>query len=558
MNAPIAQRYRPVGGDAYPEASPSSWLSLQRSLAERLGLTLVTLDEKSQVIGRAENNNSICEALMASSAHGELCALECGRAASLVADTKGPALFQCHAGLHCFVLPLVSQGRPGAVLGGRVFTSSIEYKQFVRRYGDIDAVETGQCLRNIKFLDRREMGQAAQLVVSSAAAASAELGRGAPDVRRSRETTRVPKRLLDAHLEIIRLSDQLESRDRTAAQLSSFLSEVASAREPGSVYDSMLESLGDIMSAERASLMILNDEADELFLEAAVGFIPELSAPVRVKVGEQIAGAVMASGSAMVVRDVESDLRLPRTWRGGYKARSFISYPITLGPRKVGVINLAGRKDGSAYCRDDLSLIETMAPHIALLIDRTEWRKKAEQFQRMSLTDPLTGLPNRRYLEERLFEEAERSKRHGTPLSFMIIDIDRFKTFNDRYGHTNADSVLAKTAQTLRKCVRAIDMPARFAGDEFCIILPETDMPAAMFIAERLRHEIGASEYNTDQGRKMTGLTISIGISSFGSSRQSPRAIMETADRALYQAKTGGRNCVVMFNGDAAEEAAAQ
>ena len=312
------------------------------------------------------------------------------------------------------------------------------------------------------------------------------------------------------------------------------------------------------MSAERISLMILNDEADELSLEAAIGFSPALSVPVRVKLGEQIAGAVMASGSAMIVRDVDSDLRVPRKWRGSYKTRSFISYPITLGPRKVGVINLAGRKDGSPYDRNDLSLIETMAPHIALLIDRTEWYKKAEQFQRMSLTDPLTGLPNRRYLEERLFEEVERSKRHGTSLTFLIIDVDRFKTFNDRYGHTNADSVLAKTAQTLRKCVRAIDMSARFAGDEFCIILPETETAAAVFIAERLRQEVSNTEYYTDQGQKMRGVTISIGISSFGGARQSPLAIIETADRALYQAKTDGRNCVVMFNADAAGEAGSQ
>src|SRR5205085_5335477 len=118
---------------------------------------------------------------------------------------------------------------------------------------------------------------------------------------------------------------------------------------------------------------------------------------------------------------------------------------------KLGVINLTDRAGGASYESKDLSLLEIMAPQLALIIDRTEWFKKAEQYQQMSLTDALTGLPNRRYLEERLFEEVERSKRHGTPLAFMLIDIDFFKKYNDIYGHTNADRVLIKTAQLLRR-----------------------------------------------------------------------------------------------------------
>jgi diguanylate cyclase (GGDEF)-like protein len=134
----------------------------------------------------------------------------------------------------------------------------------------------------------------------------------------------------------------------------------------------------------------------------------------------------------------------------------------------------------------------------------------------------------------------------------MIIDIDRFKSYNDLYGHTNADRVLIKTAQTLRRSVRAIDMSSRFAGDEFCIVLPETDARDALQIAERLRKEIGATEFVSEQGGQMGRVTISIGLSSFGLSRQSPMAIIETADRALYQAKTRGRNCVVVYEESAA------
>jgi diguanylate cyclase (GGDEF)-like protein len=168
-------------------------------------------------------------------------------------------------------------------------------------------------------------------------------------------------------------------------------------------------------------------------------------------------------------------------------------------------------------------------------------------FQRMSLTDPLTGLPNRRYLEDRLFEEVERSKRYNTPLSFMIIDVDHFKSYNDIYGHTNADRALSQTALILRRGIRAIDMSARFAGDEFCIVLPETEPVDAACIAERLRLAVSRTEYTSEQGELMGQVTISVGISSFGPSRLSPLAIIETADRALYKAKTLGRNCVAVY-----------
>jgi diguanylate cyclase (GGDEF)-like protein len=129
----------------------------------------------------------------------------------------------------------------------------------------------------------------------------------------------------------------------------------------------------------------------------------------------------------------------------------------------------------------------------------------------------------------------------------MIIDVDRFKRYNDLYGHTSADQVLIKTAHTLRRSVRAIDMSARFAGDEFCIVMPETEIGAAAHIAERVGTEVGKTECRSEQGESMGRITISVGVSSFSATRQSPLSIIETADRALYQAKTRGRNCVVVY-----------
>ncbi len=526
------------------------WFRLQRTLAEKTGLALTTIGSDGQPISQVENDNSICRSLQSTSEYAPLCAADCGGAHSRATEAGEATEFRCHAGLQCFAVPVEIAGRQLTVLGGRAFTSSAEYTRFLREHGDTDAIRTGEALTNMRFADLREVRQAASLVASTLEYnfKSAPKREAEPELE-----TDISPALLDAHLEVIRLADQLENKNRAISQFYDFLRSVAATLDSQKVYSSVLAKFSEIMRSERSSLMILNEQSNELALEAAVGADFQRFGPVRVKLGEGIAGEVLASGAALMVRDVETDQRIPRPRRGQYKTGSFISYPITLGPRKVGVINLSDRVDGSAYENEDLSLLELMAPQLALIIERTEWHRKAEAYQQMSLTDPLTGLPNRRYLEERLYEEVERSKRHDTPLSFMIIDVDRFKGYNDIYGHTNADRVLVKTAHMLKRGIRAIDMSARFAGDEFCIVLPETQINDAGRIAERLRKAINQTEYRTEHGETMGKVTISIGVSSFSPTRQSPLAIIETADRALYHAKTLGRNCVAVYEEPKAE-----
>jgi diguanylate cyclase (GGDEF)-like protein len=527
------------GPKQFPESDTlTNWLRTQESLADRTGLALGTLESESSPVDNLHNDNSICQAMLGSLDHNQLCTLDCGRAYSRSATASATIEFRCHAGLHCFAAPLMIADRRLVILGGRAFRSPSDYSQFLRRYGDLEGVTSGKALTKVKFASQRELAETQRLVL---AAARFHLN-SSPSVTLGSDYA---SSLFDPHLEITRLTDELATKTQAVARVADFLKHITLAIDPAVDYDTVVSKLGAMMKAERVSLMILDQESNELGVEAAYGFSPPAA---RVRLGEAIAGAVLASGSPMMVKNVDSEPRVPKANHHRYRTKSFISFPIAIGGRKIGVINLTGQIDGEPYEAEDLSLIELMAPHMALLIDRSRWHKKAEEFQQMSLTDPLTGLPNRRYLEERLFEEVERSKRHGTPLSFLIVDVDRFKTYNDLYGHTSADFVLIKTAQALRRCIRAIDMSARYAGDEFCIILPETEVKSAAGIAERLRGEVGRAEYKSEEGKSIGRITISVGVSSFSPSRQSPLSIMETADRALYQAKTRGRNCVVVYD----------
>jgi diguanylate cyclase (GGDEF)-like protein len=527
-----------------PESPLAGWLRMQQSLAGKTDVALLTLAKDKEIIGQIENDNSICKALWSSKEYGSLCDADCGTAYDRTVTANETIEYRCHAGLQCFASPVSGNGKAFVILGGRAFISAKDYSEFLNRYEDFEEVENGECLKNIKFMDSRDIQEATELVTATAINHFQTSPHHILPLPLEPETT---PDLLDAHLEILRLSDELETKTHSIHQFQEFFRVIAQSLNSEKVYSEVLSKFSDIMKSECSSLMVLHEESDELALEATVGAPFNDSNKIRIKMGYGISGSVMASGLPMLVRNVDTDRRVRDQRHGHYKTKSFISYPITLGQKKLGVINLTDRAGGASYESKDLSLMEIMAPQLALIIDRTEWFKKAEQYQQMSLTDALTGLPNRRYLEERLFEEVERSKRHGTPLCFMLIDVDHFKKYNDIYGHTNADLVLMKTAAILRRSVRAIDMPARYAGDEFCIILPETDVKAASFIAERLCREVRQTDYHSEIGELMGRVTLSIGVSSFGIARQTPHTIIETADRALYKAKMLGRNRMAVF-----------
>ena len=155
--------------------------------------------------------------------------------------------------------------------------------------------------------------------------------------------------------------------------------------------------------------------------------------------------------------------------------------------------------------------------------------------------DPLTGLPNRRALDERLQKEWTRLLRHGGSLSVIMADIDHFKLINDQFGHPVGDGVLRHVARLLTEGCREYDMPARYGGEEFMVIAPETAVQAAADFAERLRLSICARTLEA-HGKSVT-VTASFGVAGHESAT-SPADLVQSADRALYQAKSAGRNCV--------------
>jgi two-component system, cell cycle response regulator len=162
----------------------------------------------------------------------------------------------------------------------------------------------------------------------------------------------------------------------------------------------------------------------------------------------------------------------------------------------------------------------------------------------MAITDALTGLYNRRYMETHVGTLVDQAVARGKPLSVLILDIDYFKSINDTHGHDAGDDVLQDFAIRIRKSIRGIDLACRYGGEEFVVVMPETDMAVATMVAERLRRRIASEPFPIQKGTRMIEVTISIGIAALGSGDDAA-AVIKRADQALYRAKRDGRNRVV-------------
>ena len=163
----------------------------------------------------------------------------------------------------------------------------------------------------------------------------------------------------------------------------------------------------------------------------------------------------------------------------------------------------------------------------------------------MAITDALTGLYNRRYMESHLSTLIEQTAGRGKPLSVMVVDIDYFKAINDTHGHDAGDDVLREFALRVRKSIRGIDLACRYGGEEFVIVMPETDIAVAGMVAERLRRRIATEPFSISDNASKVEVTISIGLAAISGPKDSAAALLKRADQAVYRAKRDGRNRVV-------------
>ncbi len=344
-------------------------------------------------------------------------------------------------------------------------------------------------------------------------------------------------------LELARLRDAVNDQTRSLAQWQDFSHLLATRANAPETYSAIVEKVATSLGAERVSLLIYNEDSGKLICKASSGLGQDiLNGP---RIGEGIAGVVLERGEPLLVRDLREQAWVAERAHGNAHSHSFISFPLLSGGKRLGVINLTDRVGEQSFTASDLDWLKLFAPYAAAALEKIDLHEKAQRFQLLAITDPLTGLLNRRYLEERFAQEIERSKRYQFPLSFVMMDIDSFKSFNDTFGHQAGDEVLRETAHCIRRSLRNFDVAARYGGEEFIVVLPETDVTSAMILAERLRKAV---EQHFTGERSRHPVTVSIGVSSLSKTLQNRHQVIRAADQALYAAKKRGKNCVVVYN----------
>ena len=540
-------------------AAPASWPEIQDSLAEASGLALLLVEGYQPPAIAVSNNNSVCHTFQTSPQYSQLCDPYCGAAHARATEAGGVVEYKCHAGLTCFAKPIDFGGKQKlAVIGGRAFVKSSDYLQLMEKFrtGELQSIASDEVFSNVLFTEPQRLVELAERIDRAAQQLHAASAKGAsglhlvkpvvqPATVPVKETT-APRANTELELELERLRSELEFRSRFTGSLQHFLERI-SGPDPVRIYDSIVNSSKELLRSERASLMVLDENTNQLILKAASGLSTDPASVGPVRTGEGVSGEVIETGKAVMVTDLRVAGRKPAPADRRYKTNSFISYPITIGGRKVGVLNITDKSGGGTYDEVDLSLLEIVGPQIAVALEKAGWQERANQFQQESVTDELTGLHNHRYLEERLPEELSRAKRYEQPVSFLMIDIDDFKKYNDRNGHEAGNEALQNVAQCLKDGLRSADVAMRYGGEEFCILLPQTALAEARAIAERIRHHVESTPFPHGESQPLGRVTISVGVSTYSKNVDTDKKIIAAADRALYESKRVGKNRVEYY-----------
>lgn len=336
----------------------------------------------------------------------------------------------------------------------------------------------------------------------------------------------------------------IENRQRLA-QLAAFNEigkALTSSLDLKEILDIVMEKISVLLQPKNWSLLLLDEKTDELYFEIIIGEGTDKLKDIRLKPGEGIAGWVAREMKPLLVPDVSQDQRFSKKADEASKfvTKSIVCVPLANRGRCHGVIELINKVEDGKFGEEDLILLTTLADYTAIAIENAKFFNKVQE---LTITDDLTKLYNARFMQNRLDYEFERAKRLEANLSIIFIDLDHFKDINDKHGHLNGSKLLAETAHVLLSKIRAVDMACRYGGDEFLILMPDTNKKNAMLVAEKLCKALREAVLLKEEGFNIH-VTGSFGVATFPDDAASKEDIVHKADNAMYEVKARGRNAV--------------
>ena len=332
---------------------------------------------------------------------------------------------------------------------------------------------------------------------------------------------------------------RLEGRLRELTLLFDLSRTLGSTLDVRALTHAVTDLVGRTLGYEAFALFLVDEPTGALVATSVFGVDASLEG-TRITPGEGAAGWAALQKKVLQVRDTRDDPRRPgqRFMRGQHG--SVLAIPmLDQEGACIGVLDFF-RTRFDAFGDDEVRFLESVAIQAAMAIANARLHERTVA---LSLTDPLTGLHNRRSLFQRLDTELERSERFAHAFSVAVIDVDRFRELNEVHGHLAGDAVLRRVGEIISRGVRKVDSAARFGGEEFAIVLPRTDRAAAIDVGEKLRLLVRAHRFSVPE--PLGDVTISVGISTYPDDARDVGALVDCADAALFAAKKRGRDAVV-------------
>jgi two-component system cell cycle response regulator len=341
--------------------------------------------------------------------------------------------------------------------------------------------------------------------------------------------------LADAFATLVeRVRDRVGDLERTTTEFYRALDHLGevlgSTHDRGAIVHAVLDTAALLVRPE-AAVFYVHAGPRRLVARAVSGVA---SAGFELAVGEGVAGGAAASGEVVASPQVQPVAAEPVG-----PGASSVALPVRSGARPFGVLALYGVPDGRALSTSEVEALHSLASQAATAIENTFLYEEAA---RLSITDGLTGLWNRRQFDLRAIGEVQRAVRFSESFGVVMVDLDRFKVINDTYGHQTGDAVLVELARRLTEATRDVDLVARFGGEEFILMLPNTTCAGACIVGEKLRERIGEDPFVVDD--LALDVTVSVGVASYPEHGSTVKELVAAADSALYRAKAGGRDRV--------------
>lgn len=338
----------------------------------------------------------------------------------------------------------------------------------------------------------------------------------------------------------------IERRNNELASMIEIGKALTSSLEVHAVLEMIMKQVDRLIKPKAWSLLLVDEASSNLNFEIAVSPVAEQLKGITLKQGEGIAGWVALHGVPLLIPDVREDPRFATHFdeQLSYKTRSIIAVPLKIKERVIGVIELINSYEELAFDDIDQSILTAIADFAAIAL------VNARNFDRISelvVTDDLTGLYNSRHFGQLVESEFQRAQRYQTELSLVFLDLDHLKGINDVHGHLVGSRMLSELGRLIARNIRDCDRAARYGGDEFVIILPQTGKQQALSMAEKLLDLMRSTDFFSDDNQEIR-LTASFGVATYPQDGASRTELLRAADIAMYTAKDSGRNCVRGFD----------